>query len=88
MAKHTKLSGAPPTPRPVDTCASYKAMRPPTNLDFDYIFKGLIGIISPVVGVLTSLQEQVEWGLRVSSLCVGLLVGTTSLISMIRKMRT
>jgi flagellar motor component MotA len=60
-------------------------MRQP--LDYDFMLKGLIGTLSPVVGVLTSLQEQVEWGLRVSSLMVGLLVGITSLVSMIRKMR-
>jgi len=56
-------------------------------IDFDFILKGLIGTLSPVVGLLTSLQEQVEWGLRVASLIVGLLVGITSLLSMIRKMR-
>jgi len=60
-------------------------MRQP--LDYDFILKGLIGTLSPVVGVLTSLQEQVEWGLRVTSLVVGLLVGITSLVSMIRKLR-
>jgi hypothetical protein len=60
-------------------------MRQP--LDYDFMLKGLIGTLSPVVGVLTSLQEQVEWGLRVASLSVGLLVGVTSLISMLKKMR-
>jgi len=57
------------------------------TLDYDFFLKGLIGTVSPVVGVLTSLQEQVEWGLRVASLVVGLLVGITSLLSMIRKLR-
>jgi hypothetical protein len=40
-----------------------------------------------VLGVITSLQEQIEWTLRVSSLVVGLLVGLMSLVGMIRKMR-
>jgi hypothetical protein len=34
-----------------------------------------------------SLQEQVEWTLRVASLCVGLAVGIMSLVSMVKKMR-
>ena len=57
------------------------------HLDFDYIFKAIIGIASPVLGVLTSFQEQIEWHLRVASLLVGLVVGIMSLVSMIKKMR-
>ena len=57
------------------------------HLDIDYIFKAIIGIASPVMGVITSLQQQVEWTLRVASLVVGLLVGAMSLISMVKKMR-
>jgi hypothetical protein len=55
--------------------------------DYDYILKAIVGIASPLVGVITSLQEQIEWTLRVSSLVVGLLVGLMSLVGMIRKMR-
>lgn len=57
------------------------------HIDIDYIFKAIIGIASPVMGVITSLQQQVEWTLRVASLVVGLLVGVMSLISMVKKMR-
>ena len=57
------------------------------TFDFDYILKAIVGIASPLVGVITSLQEQIEWTLRVSSLVVGLLVGLMSLVGMIRKMR-
>ena len=57
------------------------------QIDIDYIFKAIVGIASPVIGVLTSMQEQVEWTLRVASLLVGLIVGVMSLISMIKKMR-
>lgn len=60
-------------------------MRPP--VDLDYVSKAIVGIASPVVGVVTSMQEQIEWSLRVSSLAVGLLVGLMSLIGMIRKLR-
>jgi hypothetical protein len=40
-----------------------------------------------VVGVLTSVQEQIEWHLRIASLLVGLAVGILSLVAMARKMR-
>ena len=57
------------------------------HLDIDYIFKAIVGGASPVIGVLTSMQHQIEWTLRVASLLVGLIVGVMSLISMVRKLR-
>jgi heme A synthase len=33
------------------------------------------------------MQEQIEWGLRVASLVVGLLVGLLSIVSIVRKLR-
>lgn len=60
-------------------------MRQP--IDLDYVSKALVGIASPIVGVVTSLQEQIEWTLRVSSLVVGLAVGVISLVSMAKKLR-
>jgi len=60
-------------------------MRPP--VDLDYVSKAIVGIASPILGVVTSMQEQIEWSLRVSSLAVGLLVGLMSLVGMIRKLR-
>ena len=56
-------------------------------IDIDYTAKAIVGIASPVIGVLTSFQEQVEWHLRIASLVVGLAVGLMSLLSMIRKWR-
>ena len=56
-------------------------------IDIDYTFKAIVGIASPVIGVLTSFQEQVEWHLRIASLVVGLAVGIMSLVSMARKLR-
>ena len=60
-------------------------MRQP--IDLDYVSKAIVGIASPVVGLITSFQEQVEWHLRVASLCVGLAVGIMSLVAMVRKWR-
>jgi hypothetical protein len=58
-----------------------------TDLDIDYILKAIVGVASPVIGVITSIQEQIEWTLRVASLIVGLMVGAMSLIAMVKKMR-
>jgi len=52
-----------------------------------YTAKAIVGIASPVVGVITSFQEQIEWHLRIASLLVGLAVGILSLVAMVRKMR-
>jgi len=60
-------------------------MRQP--IDLDYVCKAIVGIASPLVGVITSLQEQIEWTLRVSSLVVGLAVGVMSLVGMVKKLR-
>jgi len=38
------------------------------------------------LGVITSLQEQVEYGLRISGLVVGLVVGLLSLWQILRKL--
>ena len=57
-------------------------------IDTDFIAKAFLGIASPVLGVVTSYQEQIEWSLRVTSLVVGLLVGIMSLVSMVKKMRS
>ena len=62
-------------------------MRPPFDLDLDYVLKAIIGTASPVLGVITSYQEQIEWHLRAASLVVGLLVGILSLVSMVKKLR-
>ena len=60
-------------------------MRPP--IDIDYVSKAIVGMASPLLGLVTSYQEQIEWHLRVASLLVGLAVGIMSLVSMVRKMR-
>ena len=60
-------------------------MRPP--IDIDYVSKAIVGMASPLLGLVTSYQEQIEWHLRVASLLVGLAVGIMSLVSMVRKLR-
>jgi len=60
-------------------------MRQP--IDLDYVSKAILGMASPLLGLVTSYQEQIEWHLRVASLLVGLLVGILSLVGMVRKLR-
>jgi len=50
------------------------------------IYHSAIGTIAPILGVITSLQEQIEYGLRISGLVVGLIVGLLSLWQIIRKL--
>jgi hypothetical protein len=60
-------------------------MRQP--IDIDYVSKAIVGMASPLLGLVTSYQEQIEWHLRIASLLVGLAVGIMSLVGMVRKMR-
>ena len=62
-------------------------MRPPPDIDIDYVRNAIIGTASPVLGVITTYQEQIEWHLRAASLVVSLLVGILSLVSMVKKLR-
>lgn len=60
-------------------------MRAP--FDIEFALRGIVGTVSPVLGVVTSFQEQIEWHLRIASLVIGLLVGLLSMVTMIRKLR-
>ena len=60
-------------------------MRPP--FDIEFALKSIVGTASPILGVVTSFQEQIEWHLRIASLLVGLLVGVLSVIGLWRKLR-
>lgn len=57
------------------------------HIDIDFVLRGIVGTASPALGIITSMQEQIEWHLRVASLVVGLLVGIMSLVAIIRKLR-
>lgn len=49
------------------------------------IFDSLIGMAAPVIGLITSMQEQFEYWLRVGSLIVGIAVGLASLYRVLKK---
>jgi len=45
----------------------------------------VVGIVAPLLGILTSLQEQVEYALRVCSLLIGIAVGSLALYRALKK---
>ena len=49
------------------------------------ILHGFVGTVAPAVGFVTSLQEQIEWGMRMTSLTIGIIVGVLSLVNLLRK---
>ena len=49
------------------------------------ILHGVAGTVAPALGVITSFQEQLEWGLRMTSLTIGIVVGLLSLFRLLRK---
>lgn len=48
------------------------------------LLKGSVGTMASLLGLLTSMQEQVEHAMRCVSLGVGMLVGILTAISIIR----
>ena len=60
-------------------------MRPPVDIRF--ALEAVAGTASPVLGVITSFQEQIEWHLRIASLAVGLLVGVLSAVSLWKQLK-
>jgi len=49
------------------------------------IIDSLIGMAAPTLGLITSMQEQFEYWLRVGSLVVGITVGLASLYRLLSK---
>ena len=50
------------------------------------VLHGIAGTVAPALGVVTSFQEQLEWGLRMTSLTIGIVVGLMSLFRLIKKL--
>ena len=46
---------------------------------------GIIGSVVPVLGLVTSLQEQIEWGMRITSLGIGIIVGLISAYQLLKR---
>jgi hypothetical protein len=50
------------------------------------LLHGVAGTLAPALGVVTSFQEQLEWGLRMTSLTIGIAVGLISLFRLLKKL--
>ncbi len=50
------------------------------------LLHGIAGTVAPALGVITSFQEQLEWGLRMTSLTIGIVVGLLSLFKLLKKL--
>jgi hypothetical protein len=47
----------------------------------------ICGTAAPLVAVVTSYQEQVEYSMRIASMVLGMLASAIYIISLIRKMK-
>jgi len=50
------------------------------------MFDSFIGVTATSIGFITSVQEQLEYGLRITSLVIGIAVGLFSLYRIIKKL--
>jgi hypothetical protein len=48
------------------------------------LLHGFVGTVAPALGFVTSFQEQLEWGLRMTSLSIGVAVGLLSLAKLVK----
>ena len=51
------------------------------------LLKGALGVCSTALGVLTSVQQDVEYFMRCASLAIGMTVGLLTAISIVRGWR-
>lgn len=49
--------------------------------------KGLVGTAAPFLAVVNSLQQDIEWALRIAGLIAGLTVSVLTIISFFTKRR-
>lgn len=60
-------------------------MNSPAHSPLERVLDYVVGVAAPALGVITSLQEQVEYALRVCSLLVGIAVGGIALYRSLKK---
>jgi len=46
---------------------------------------GIVGTVAPALGFVTSFQDQLEFGMRMTSLSLGIIVGLLSLLKLLKK---
>ena len=47
--------------------------------------ESIVGIAAPTLGFITSVQENVEYGLRIFSLLIGIVIGAISLYRLLKE---
>ena len=57
---------------------------PARATNYSHIIEGLLGSTATFLGFITSIQEQLEYWLRISSLLIGMLVGVVTLYRILR----
>jgi hypothetical protein len=53
-----------------------------------FLTRGILGVGATTFSVITSFQEQLEWGVRFTASTVGLAIAVLTLASMIRKLKS
>lgn len=54
-------------------------------MDGKILGEGIVGIVTTTAGIVISYQQEVEFGFRIASLCVGMTVGILSAIHIYQK---
>jgi len=54
-------------------------------MNYSKVLDSLVGMTAPVLGLVTSMQEQFEYWLRLGSLIVGISVGLLSFYRLLKK---
>ncbi len=49
------------------------------------MIENFVGSTAPIIGVVTSFQEQLEWGFRMVSLTIGIVIGLVHLVRLISR---
>lgn len=52
---------------------------------FGRVIENFVGSTAPIIGVVTSFQEQLEWGFRMVSLTIGIVIGLVHLVRLISR---
>lgn len=52
---------------------------------FYNLVNGLVGVIASLLGVISTFQEQLEYGIRITGGIIGILIGLVTLYNFVKK---
>lgn len=61
-------------------------MKAPITSFLSDLMLGFTGVSASIFAVITSWQEQMEWGMRIVSLSLGIIVGIITIVQIRSKM--